>query len=625
MPRPKSLSELLLEDDMSAIPNNVGDVNLLDTFNAVAGGISKASGAVIAGANAYSDYQDAKASVNKATSHSARTSSEAGLSVDDRTTKVKRISQTTPVGHSNLFQRQSGIGSSSTQVVGNNTAAPIQLKLGKQLMSNDSVANFLSLMSGSASVSQAFGGRLVAAQDTRVRTYQCYRHNLHGEEFLSNNGPYPTGANIMLPGGPLGVQLEGGYNGTPSIPHAPIQDIADGSAYFSFYNKADLEDISWNLNKFKLGPQISDTSDTVNGPSPKVQILDDTPVAQQNAHRAYSRLRQNNVSPVSRPSLSSGSLVYQSAPYMYDAVFKQGTIDYMFMNKGESPCEVEIVVYRVKQNSVQGVPTKFDDFSIADQLESPITQGMLRKTIGAISTDMPNVFSQSPHAIDWVTDPRVPFLPKNRFTISSRTPYSEVNRVKLCMQSGQRRPFQLKLGGVQYDPSKRTSVKGTGTFDDDAQLIPMFDQDSYVVCIALNGIAMSRQLGGETAVNAEEIKLTTGPIVGDCYAPADLQWYSQYTEDVGAMSYKKSRTRSLFNYGSSAPLGSLLGLYNQGAGPGQKISSTPVAMLTQAQTVRIPQTPTQIRYGTGGASGTGYATSTSNSAAASGGATTTPA
>ena len=131
----------------------------------------------------------------------------------------------------------------------------------------------------------------------------------------------------------------------------------------------------------------------------------------------------------------------------------------MFMNKGESPCEVELVVYRVKKNGVQGISNEFADFNITQQLENPIIMGMMKKTLGYVGTDMPSSASTAtytPVKDDWIDDPSRPFLPKNRFIDQSIMPFVEENRVKLVLQSGQRRPFQLKLGGIKYDPARAT-------------------------------------------------------------------------------------------------------------------------------------------------------------------------
>jgi hypothetical protein len=597
-------------DGFDHIRNNMNTA--LDMISATAKGVGKISDVAM-------DIQDARDKFTSATSRQQRTQTEAGLSMErGKPPKIQNVSQQTPLGHSMLSAVQTGIGSGGTQVIGNSTAPPIQLKLGKQLGTNNSIANFLSLMHGSGSASVAFGGRLRCRQDERVRTYNAYRHNLHDGNYGFVGGPYPGGSYIMNPSGSVFAQLQGAYNGNVQLANSHIRDINNTNLYFSFYNKADLEDLSWNLNKFKLGPVtdlgsvgLAAPAGTVAGGNPKIQLLDDVQALQVDSHRGLSALWQNNTRQYQLPNTAGQT--YTTAPFMYDAVLKQGTVDYLFMNKGESPCEVELVVYRVKKTGVQGVPYNFSELALTTQLERPICEGMMRKTLGAVSTDLCPPGAHVPSSPDWVSNPARPFLPKNRFIDQASTPYTEVNRVKLCLQSGQRRPFQIKLGGVQYDPSKAVLTKLPNSSP--PQGIPIFDEHSYIVCIALNGIAMSRQLGGESVDN----KLTTGPIIGDCYASADLQWYSNYTENVGAMSYKKVQSRNLFSYGAAPEMRQSLSTYNNAAAPGQKINSTPVALLSQGQAVRIPDTPVQTVDSTGA-----YSISTQATQSAQGGATETP-
>ena len=592
----------------------------IDMISSAAKGVKKLS-------DVSNDIMDAKDSFDQATSRQQRTRSEAGMNFNrDGSAKVQKITQTTPVGHSNLGRSQSGIGSAGTQVVGNNTAPPIRLTLGKQLNSfNHSVENFLSLMKGSGSVSVSFGGRLRSAQDERVRTYNCYRHNLHASSALIEGATYPSGY-IMYPTGSVSVDLVGGNTASPLLSSSSIRDIDDGSVYWSSFNKADLEDMSFNLNKFKLGPTSVLTTagapfGVVSGVSPDIQILDDTKRMQNNLHRAFSAIWQNNRRLAKMPiSLTN----YSAAPYMYDAVFKQGTVDYLFMNKGESPLDLEVIVYRIKKSGTQGVATDFNAFDIKNQLEIPICQGMINKTLGGFA-NQGQQDGYTPLISDWINDPSRPYLPKNRFMDQSQTPFTEVNRVKLTIQSGQRRPFQIKLGGVEYDPTKLVLSKRYNSFSDAAEDQPLLDEHSYMVCLALNGIAMSRQLSGATARTATDNLVTVGPIIGDCFAPADLQWYSQYTEDIGAMAYKKVRNRNLFTFGAAKPFQDALSTFNnEQLSDKTKISSTPVALLTQAQAVRIPQTPTQVLFGTSTTAQSTSGTSTTDSNKATGGATTTP-
>jgi hypothetical protein len=94
--------------------------NGLNMISAAAKGVSKLSDVAM-------DIQDAAESVNKVTSRQQRTTSSSGICLDSSQSSNKKprlgnITQTTPVGHSNLGRSQCGIGSAGTQVVGNNTA-----------------------------------------------------------------------------------------------------------------------------------------------------------------------------------------------------------------------------------------------------------------------------------------------------------------------------------------------------------------------------------------------------------------------------------------------------------------------------------------------------------------------
>lgn len=411
------------------------------------------------GSNLISDFN---AAVGKSSGNKARTTSQAGFTVDASGKRLKlnagsNISIKTPTGHSDLSNKTYGLGVSATQVVGNSWSAPVRMTLGKQVMPYNSIENFLSLFNQTGSVSTSFGGRLQSGQDTRARVYHCFRHMLRADTALTTGAAYPT-TDILNPSGSATIALSGFNTTNAALSNTPITDQVDSKVYFAPYNLADLEDVSFNLNKFKLGPQ-STTSETAapfghvdQGDANAVSLLDDCPVLVENAHRCNSAIFQNNIRDASFGSSSN----YSSAPFKYDACLKQGTVDYLFMNKGDGPLSLEIVVYRVKKNGVQQIPIKWSHFNITSQLETPIGEGYVNKVYGHLGTD--KVGSEKPAATDVVTDPSKPFLPSNRFINQSELAYKEVERVKLCINSGERRPFQLKLGGSKYDPAKEARV-----------------------------------------------------------------------------------------------------------------------------------------------------------------------
>lgn len=578
------------------------------------------------GMNLLKDFSGA---VGKSSGNSARTSSEAGFTIDASDNKRPRLSAgsnvsiKTPVGHSDLSNKAFGLGVASTQVVGNSWTPPVRMTLGKQVVPTDSIQNFLSLFNQTGSVSTSFGGRLQSGQDARARVYHCFRHMLRDDIALTSGAAYPTTADILNPSGGATLALTGFNTTNAVLADTPITDQVDSKVYFSPYNLADLEDVSFNLNKFKLGPQ-STTSETAapfghvdQSDKDAVALLDDCPVLIADAHRCNSAIFQNNIREASFTSTTD----YSSAPFKYDACLKQGTVDYLFMNKGDGPLTLEIVVYRVKKNGGQQVPIKWSHFNITSQLETPIGEGYVNKVYGVLGTD--KIGTVKPAATDVVTDPSKPFLPNNRYINQSELAYKEVERVKLCINSGERRPFQLKLGGAKYDPAKEARVN-TQNSSNPGYTPGIFTDQSYIVCLALNGVAMSRYIDGPTFRNSVQATTTTGSCLGDVYSTADLQWYAHYTEDVCAMSYKKTRTRNVYSGGAAPKMGDSLAAYNVGKDEEDKLTSTPVALLTQAQAVRLPQAEQQNNYGTNGVSGTTRSTTqTTHRGQATGGSSST--
>lgn len=519
-------------------------------------------------------------------------------------TSVQRITRRVTPGHSQISARTTGIGASITQIAGNNFSAPVKLKLGTQLPTPNSIENFLSLFNQSGTVAMSFGGRLTCSQDKRARVYHAFRHMLHLAGARDVGDQYPTGAKILGPSGTLSVVMTGGNAATRTVNHAPIYNVSDGDVYFAPYNLADLEDLSYNLCKFKLGP-VGNASDSIN-------FLDDVDRMQNEKHRTNSAIYKNNV--LAASYANSGS--YASAPYLYDAVFKQGVVDYLFMNKGESPLKLEIIVYKAKHNTSQ-IPIRFDQYDIEKQLEDVIGEGYVRKVLSDIGTDdviedvgdgnQPPVL---PLKTDVVTDPSRPFLPTGRFVKQADLGYREHERVKLVLQSGERRPFQLVLGGMKYDPV--TQVRRHDQDDTDVGLsMPIINNASYLVAIALSGVPTSRNLSGTSKVDTVGANPTVGGVFGDVYTDSDLQFYGTYTENVGAMSYKYCKTRNIFTNGARPSMTSTLAAYNHGLASSSKIHSTPVTMLPQSQAVRIPAHTTVIDYGTDKASEAQKSTATS--------------
>lgn len=597
-----------LERSFNSDFENDGFDHIRSAMDTVVKTVSLGKDLVVGGAQIYNDIQaagDAMAS----TSGEKRTSSERGIELDSASKKprVTNVVQKTPTGFSSLnnIGTFEGIGASGTAVMGNKTSPPISMKLGKQLFSTTSIENFLSLFNQTGTISSSFGGRLLVPQDQRSRIYHCFRHNLHSQPTggnpqsgITENAAYPSGANILTVQGDISIIGK-------TILDAPIQTCTNGAVYFAPYNKPDLEDVSFNLNKFKLGPvttssSVGDVDDdsgaqvvgsasasaVSSSPSGwdarnKIALLDDVNVMQTDKHRSDSAIYQNNSRAASFTSASS----YQSAPFKYDAVLKQGIVDYLFMNKGIGPLAVEVVVYRVKANGNQGVPSKFSDFDLNDQLEEVISKGNFQKYLGGFGTDnlaptsAPITGKRS--VSSWYTEPDLPFLPSCRQIDQSELAYKEVQRLKVCLQPGERRPFQVKLGGEKYDPTSLVRRKAGG--DTGAPIkAPILDKYSYVIALVANGLPQSRQ------VSSNDPSSTTVPaVLGDCFGIGDFQFTANYTEHVGAMSYKKCYAKHLFTNGNSPSMHEAITRFNNTQGSDSNmVVSTPVVIVGQSSATR---------------------------------------
>lgn len=592
----------------------------------IASVVSLGAHAVKKGSEVMMDIEEAKDSMDKVTG--ARPSSEAGATFTPQgPPKVQRVTSQASPGTSELGRKPYGIGSEAAMVVGNNWLPPICLKLGKrETAARESIMHFLKLCSGSGRVTTSFGGRLIAGADTRSYCFNAFRHNLHADTATTTPGAYPSGAKVMDPGGTLYLNFDGfpsDFSNNKVLNDSPIVTMDNGGFYWAPLNLADYEDMSWNLNRLKIARKTYETNP---GFADDVQIRDDS------VHRLESEIYANNnlLAAAGSSTGSHGNRTYKDAPFKYNMVFKQGSLDYVFMNKGEGPCKVELVVYKIKKRGNATLSSKFSQFSISDSLLSGIKQGYYDKIVARAGTDYLN--GRPPVSADCVTNPAHPFLPISRYTTKSEIPFSEVQRVSVILPAGARRPVKIVLGGDKYDPANFTGRTDDASLDRRAIL----DSHAYVVCIACNGVQSTRQLKAGDNVFANTVYTSDTINIGDMYAPADLQWYMQYTEELEACSYKDPGRSKIFVNGLAPEMNSSIVTLNDipvddGSGgtrpknASELLYSTPVTMIPQDKAVRVPPGQNRIQYGSGGASGTtrGVVDSTPSTTASSG-QTTTP-
>jgi len=496
-------------------------------------------------------------------------------------------------------------------LVGNHNDKPITLRLGTSVTSTNSIRNMLSHVNGRGHVNSSWFGRITAQKDTRAYFFQHFRHRLydngdssdpnkHADDF----GPYDTSTDghIMWPTAPdltVGTTNAADAVYASIVGNQPIHTHSSGQETFAPINRPAYEDMSWNLNRMKLQIQgaahiVETTTDSaltgvnthdhtftterVTGGYHVPTDIETTTLGSLNREfRANSAIAQNN-----REAVDSS--IGKGTNYTYDMVFKSGDVNYLFMNKGDGPIEVELVVYRVKKQS-NLIPASFKaDRKLKESLTTPVSQGYLEKRLARFGTV--NLGGRQPDIDDCLVSPQHPFLPITSQAKQSDIAFREEKRFKFSMDSGSRRPVTLKLGGKVYNPyqqSKQQTGNTSGTYPDGGYTMvhtPYLDEYSYTVAIAVNGVVTSRELSAN------------GVILGDVYSGANLQYYCHYVENIAACSYRPAKDNVQYVNGFMADMGTALknATKDTDSSASAPVANTGVVMVPQSHQIRMGAT-----------------------------------
>ena len=463
----------------------------------------------------------------------------------------------------------------------------LNVKIGKQLYP-DVITPFLKNLSGHGKIRMQFAGRCICAKDARHTHVQIFRHRLStGTDFTG--AAWPTGTPgtadyILGPQNTAPFKVDGGgdatVNATFPVASTSFRDIINKSTYWAPYNKADLEDLSWNLNSLKLNnnlwlPATPQTSG--------VGFETNVALFQPNMHARQSAIAQNNREAVVLPPSSTT----RTGSYRYNAVFNKGSIEYDFMNKGTGGAKIELIVYRRKKKDADaenGPGYANSPTRIFDKIAAAVGAGYLETCVEKGGTDA--LLGRPPLAADVSANPAFPFLPTLKKTVGMDMHFVEISRQTFAMPSGSRRSVTIILPGSVYDPVNEQNYSG-------ATYPTIVDNGAYVICMSVSGVKCTN----EVSVGGNVPGAPRGDYnIGDMFAAANIQFYGTYTEHMGACQYKVENAANIYTQGA------LL----QTAAPTNYVF-TPVTMLPAESAVRVGQPPGGTSGGYGGQSNLGHA------------------
>ena len=473
---------------------------------------------------------------------------------------------------------------------------PLVMKLSKDVnigaQRAKSIENMLKHASGYGTVCTEFNGWINSEVGKRANTFLCFRHGFAADTAITSVGiSYPAGAKIIGPlAGSDASNIPGDFGLHDVSPNNPWHYHAPDSTWFSPLNRADYEDMSWNLNRLKFKGEGNPTQ-------PSALIVNDAPGKAWQKMRRESTLKTNNLTVHGVAGNPSANSVV--SPYDYDMVFNAGTVTFNFSNKGNGACHATVVVFKVKRSNITSV-------NAADWIpptSGSAQYGVVKDLYPAIEAGVRDQFNsklglnslggdQDPY-VDIMTNPLKELFPQSRHTLQSNLPYKEESRIKFAMTAGGRRNVTIKLGGDVYDPAQvpKTQPGTANTIG----LPPIVDTHTYIVCISVNGLKATRLYGDHND--------RLGEIIPD----ARLEWQAKYTESLSGCAYKADASNKIqvrgevYDFDGATPLvadessGVIIPLGNVVGTPGQRILHTgdKVSTSTQGTQPWYSVTPTQ--------------------------------
>lgn len=458
-------------------------------------------------------------------------------------------------------------------------ALPLSMKIGKREYVNP-IPTFLANLTGKGTVRTEWNGLIETDIDQRKYFMTLFRHRLDAtatDSIPNASIAYPLpgstniGNNILYPYNTIANAIQVDSNAAAALTAKLTSSFythAQGQVYWAPLNRPDYEDMSWNLNKLRLGQddetnnQSADLGATVNELFQESQAVmhstSGTATGTAGSHRGLSQIELNNNRNSGIVTIG-GNTNYLGASYKYNMVFNHGTAHYYFLNKESSGCKVEVIVYRFKKNhKAPSLISALTPTTALVPLVHAVGEGYLDTKIKRLGTD--DLGGRSPNSDDVTKNPNYPLLPHLSATKQANQPWKELMRNTFVLPAGGRRSVDVQFPGEVYDPSNTPLVVATTTSPTvptggsyPAQFYGQWDQHTYGVVIAVNGVPTTRNVRADAGVFTQPltplVKIAVKPsdhLYGDCHDKANLQYYCVYTEHLSGCVYQAPQKGSIF-------------------------------------------------------------------------------
>lgn len=438
----------------------------------------------------------------------------------------------------------------SMTLIGEHQMSSLKFVAGPKLYP-DHFKHFMKQFQASGVTRTSWAGRVLVPVGERRYHHQVFRHNLSTDDStFAAPADYPTAfkSYILYPSNPAKFYPATDINGNPpvtAIPFAPntqpFRDMTNGAVYWSPDNRSDLEDMSWNANRFKPSP-------IANATTAVTLLKDDVPTFVPNAHARKSAIYVSNEADAQ--NIPSGEV--RPAGWQWKACINEGHVNYNFMNKGLGPAKVEMILWKVKKTHLMSA--RISDYE--DTYEYPaaatikaIQEGWCNNNLAIASTEKYD--GRVPSIDDVTINPRFPFLPQLKRTRQRNVDFTEVGRQVFALTSGGRRAVSFQLPGEVYNPINiATKTPEEINPFDTGKIPPCMDEHTYMITMAVNGIRGTAAYQTPFSTNPDG---STNPAsygrVGDDFSEANVQFYCSYEEKVGPCVYQPPQNKLLYNHG----------------------------------------------------------------------------